>query len=163
MSKEIERKFLIKKLPNLNDKQYKEYIEQYYLSKNPEIRIRKKIREIDIKNKVTYYMTIKSEGNLVRDELEFQIYPSVFNQLKAQANDNRIIKTRYYLPCGKYTVNLDVYHSIVLLTVEVEFRDIEEANSFNPPDWFGEEVTNDKRYKNKNLAKYSSDLDMNNN
>lgn len=161
MSKEIERKFLVKEVPDLDSKQvYSEIIEQYYLEMNPEIRVRK---ITDSKRHSMYYITIKSDGDLVRDELEFQIYPSVFNQLKAQANDNRIIKTRYYLPCGKYTVNLDVYHSIVLLTVEVEFRDIEEANSFNPPDWFGEEVTNDKRYKNKNLAKYSSDLDMNNN
>ena len=161
MSKEIERKFLVKKVPDLKDKQYKEYIEQYYLSKNPEIRIRK-VKEIWIEDSaVNYYMTIKSEGNLVRDELEFKIYPDVFNQLKAQVKDDRIIKTRYYLPLDKdFIAQLDIYHSIVLLTVEVEFKSINEANSFNPPDWFGREVTEDKRYKNKNLAKYGLDLDI---
>ena len=35
---------------------------------------------------------------------------------------------------------------------EVEFSTEEEAKSFVPPVWFGAEVTNDSRFKNKNLA-----------
>ncbi|CBK73647.1 hypothetical protein CIY_07540 [Butyrivibrio fibrisolvens 16/4] len=34
---------------------------------------------------------------------------------------------------------------------EVEFPTIEEANSFVPPEWFGEDVTNDKNYHNSNM------------
>ena len=50
---------------------------------------------------------------------------------------------------------LDVYHGELtgLVTVEVEFSSLEEAESFSPPAWFGEDITEDKRYKNKNLAR----------
>lgn len=153
--KEIERKFLVKRVPCLDDKYvYKEIIEQYYLGDNPEIRIRR-VRAVDVpEDDAVYYMTIKSEGNLVRDELEFQIYPSVYNQLKAQVRDNKIVKTRCYLPCGENIATLDIYHDVrSLVTVEVEFESVDEANAFTPPEWFGKEVTNDWRYKNKNLAK----------
>ncbi len=37
-------------------------------------------------------------------------------------------------------------------TVEVEFKSDELAENFIIPDWFGEEITYDKRYKNKNLS-----------
>ncbi|MBI3308179.1 MAG: adenylate cyclase, partial [Candidatus Melainabacteria bacterium] len=36
--------------------------------------------------------------------------------------------------------------------IEVEFDSVEQARKFNPPDWFGKEVTADKRYRSKNLA-----------
>ena len=37
--------------------------------------------------------------------------------------------------------------------VEVEFIDIDSANNFEIPCWFGNEVTRDKEFRNKNLAK----------
>ena len=37
---------------------------------------------------------------------------------------------------------------------EVEFASIEEANAFLPPDWFGHDVTMDRRYHNVNMALY---------
>jgi adenylate cyclase len=39
-----------------------------------------------------------------------------------------------------------------LLLVEVEFSSIDASRQFTPPDWFGVEVTEDQRYKNKQLA-----------
>ena len=39
-----------------------------------------------------------------------------------------------------------------LIIVEVEFSSIEEANSFVPPDWFGEDVTNSILYHNSYLS-----------
>ena len=38
-----------------------------------------------------------------------------------------------------------------LIMAEVEFDLEEEANTFTPPEWFGEEVTNDRRYHNSNM------------
>ncbi len=39
--------------------------------------------------------------------------------------------------------------------VEVEFQSEEQANGFNPPEWFGEDVTFDKRYRNSYLSSIS--------
>ena len=39
-----------------------------------------------------------------------------------------------------------------LCTVEVEFPSAAAAAAFAPPDWFGTDVTSDKRFKNQNLA-----------
>jgi CYTH domain-containing protein len=39
-----------------------------------------------------------------------------------------------------------------LVLAEVEFASREKSEEFEPPDWFGEEVTEDIRYKNQNLA-----------
>ncbi|MEA2658813.1 MAG: hypothetical protein QOF64_1409 [Candidatus Binatota bacterium] len=39
-----------------------------------------------------------------------------------------------------------------LVLAEIEFPSREKSEEFKPPDWFGEEVTEDIRYKNQNLA-----------
>ena len=39
-----------------------------------------------------------------------------------------------------------------LIIIEVEFEAETQALAFTPPSWFGQEVSSDKRYKNKNLA-----------
>ena len=39
-----------------------------------------------------------------------------------------------------------------LLLCEVEFDDQAQAGAFVPPQWFGVDVTEDERYKNKSLA-----------
>ena len=40
-----------------------------------------------------------------------------------------------------------------LVFVEVEFESLDEATAFTPPEWFDEDVTNDKRYHNSYLSK----------
>lgn len=37
---------------------------------------------------------------------------------------------------------------------EVEFSTLKEAEEFNAPDWFGEDVTSDKRYGNGDIAEH---------
>ncbi|WP_244654007.1 hypothetical protein [Lentimonas sp. CC4] len=39
-----------------------------------------------------------------------------------------------------------------LIVAEVEFKSEAASASFSLPDYFGDEVTEDKRYKNKTLA-----------
>ena len=64
-----------------------------------------------------------------------------------------IRKTRTRIPLeNKLIAELDVYHGIDLRVVEVEFKNKSEVDAFIPPQWFGEEVTDNKQYKNKNLA-----------
>jgi CYTH domain-containing protein len=38
------------------------------------------------------------------------------------------------------------------MLVEVEFASVEDSARFSPPEWFGPEVTEDERYKNRQLA-----------
>ena len=40
-----------------------------------------------------------------------------------------------------------------LVFVEVEFESLDQATAFTPPEWFGEDVTNDGRYHNSYLSK----------
>lgn len=145
-NREIERKFLVKSLPNL-DKCTKDKILQGYISKSPEVRVRQKGS--------LYFLTIKSQGTLNRKEFETLITLSHFETLWYNFIEEYISKTRYYIRLNQQSIaELDIYHKKLdgLTTVEMEFKSEEEANNFTPPDWFGREVTYDSRYKNKNLA-----------
>ncbi len=65
-----------------------------------------------------------------------------------------IHKTRYYIAYKDYTIELDLFHDDYdgLQLAEVEFDTRHAAETFIPPDWFGEDVTNDKRYHNSFLS-----------
>ena len=68
----------------------------------------------------------------------------------------QIEKVRFEIDHSGMKIELDIYKGILngLLVAEVEFLSIDQAKSFIPPDWFGREVTEDERFKNKNLALY---------
>lgn len=143
---EIERKFIVKEIPNLlmflNSR-----IVQGYISFSPEIRIRN--------NGDKYYLTCKSSGEMIRRESETEIDEYTFDSLKTLVKEKLISKVRYRVPLKNgWVAELDIYQDFLegLRTVEVEFPDLEMANSFVIPYWFGKEITSDARYKNKNLA-----------
>jgi CYTH domain-containing protein len=144
---EIERKFLIKDFPeNLNDFQSLE-LEQAYLSINPVVRVRK--------SNTDYYLTYKGSGMMVREEYNLPLNEHSYYHLRKKADGNIISKTRYLIPLDEeLTAELDIFHGVFtgLAIVEVEFESTEEANNFTPPDWFGEDVTRDKRYHNSYLS-----------
>ena len=52
------------------------------------------------------------------------------------------------------TVELDIFSGCYkgLILAEVEFPTIEDADSFTPPDWFGEDVTFSGLYQNSRLS-----------
>lgn len=151
--KEIEKKYLVNELPSIEE--YKQArISQGYLSTSPEVRIRMQDDEC--------FLTSKGDGSLVREEKETPISIEAFQILYSMVKGIMIDKTRVYVPLEEgYTAELDVYHGSLdgMLTVEVEFPTEEDANSFVPPVWFGKEVTDDKRFKNKNLATSDVSLD----
>ncbi len=144
---EIEKKYLVNELPDLSDYPFDE-IEQGYLSFIPEIRIRRKGKNC--------YITKKGEGTQTREELETEINTTAYDILSSLVQGRVIRKTRYKIPLeDNLTAELDIYHDDLdgLLTVETEFKSEEQAQEFVSPDWFGKEVTEDKKYKNKNLAR----------
>lgn len=141
---EIERKFLIKELPDLSKYEFLE-IEQGYLSTNPVVRIRKKNDK--------YILTYKGSGLFAREEIEANLTKEAYEHLATKIDGYLITKKRYLIPLDPYTIELDVFegHMEGLIMAEVEFPSVEEANSFTPPTWFGEDVTEDKRYHNSNM------------
>lgn len=149
---EIERKFLLNSLPVNIEKFDSCEIEQAYISYEPEIRIRRKDG--------SYYLTKKSNGELIRNEIEKEINDKMYYLLLDYYKENNVIKKkRYFIPLSaRIIAEIDVFEDNLegLKMVEVEFDNEEEAKNFVIPNWFGEEVTYDKNYKNKNLSKLNT-------
>lgn len=142
---EIERKFLVGELPQLDGYLHSEIV-QGYVSFSPEIRV----RQLDDK----YYRTEKGEGMIIREENEWEISKSEAEKLFKEVKTNLIEKTRYYIPYNNYTIELDIYKGKFkgLIVAEVEFDSLDEANAFVPPDWFIEDISEKREYRNKILA-----------
>ena len=100
-------------------------------------------------------LTIKSTGGRSRVEEELHLEPDRFERLWPLTEGRRIEKTRYEIPAAHdLVIELDVYAGGLdgLVVAEVEFGSDEAADAFDPPPWFGPEVTDDARYKNQRLA-----------
>ncbi len=158
---EIERKFLIEKLPDDLSSYNCLMIEQAYLCTAPVIRVR---REDE-----TYYMTYKGKGLMAREEYNLPLNKNAYDHLLSKADGNIISKKRYLIPIVKpvfasgYTppsevlnlnIELDIFEPpfAPLIIAEVEFPDEEMANAFIPPAWLGEDVTSNPEYHNSNLS-----------
>ncbi|MCI9516074.1 MAG: CYTH domain-containing protein [Lachnospiraceae bacterium] len=144
---EIERKFLITELPE-NLTQYNcRRIEQGYLCTAPVVRIRRQDEE--------YYLTYKSKGMMVREEYNLPLTAEAYAHLREKTDGNLISKQRYLIPLNEtLTAELDIFDApfAPLMLAEVEFSSEEEANSFVPPAWFGEDVTFSGKYHNSYLS-----------
>ena len=161
---EIERKYLVRSLPE-DIEQYEHYeIEQAYLCTSPTLRIR---RMGD-----SYILTVKER--LIPDgssaihnrEEEFTLSAQSYQRLLGKCDSGRVGKTRYKIDLQSQTGNdaykglvaeVDVFHGRHqgLMLVEVEFPNTDAANSFVPPAWFGEDVSADPCYRNSFLASMS--------
>ncbi|MGN0308774.1 MAG: CYTH domain-containing protein [Lachnospiraceae bacterium] len=148
---EIERKFKVKLLPDLSGFPV-HLLEQGYLCTDPVVRIRREDESC--------YLTYKGKGLLVREEYNLPLTREAYQHLLSKADGRIIRKKRYLIPFEEKTIELDIFDAPFngLQIAEVEFTSEEEALSFLPPDWFGEEVTYDKRYHNSNLSRGISPL-----
>lgn len=145
---EIERKFLIGTLPgNIECYPHKEF-EQAYLCTEPVVRVRREGEE--------YVLTYKSKGLMVRKEENLPLTKEAYEHLREKADGTVIRKTRYFIPeRDQLTIELDVFHGKHegLILAEVEFPTVNIAQDYQPPEWFGEEVTFSDAYHNSNLSK----------
>ena len=66
-----------------------------------------------------------------------------------------ITKKRYKIPYQSYMIELDIFEGELasLQLAEVEFPTKEEAEAFEAPEWFGEDVTFSGQYQNSSLSK----------
>ena len=145
---EIERKYLIHKLPDHLEAYPHRTLEQAYLCTEPVVRVR---RDAD-----DYILTYKSKGLLAREEYNLPLTKEAYAHLLEKADGIIITKTRYKKPIEgtDLVIELDVFSGEYegLMLAEVEFSSIEDAEHFAPPDWFGEDVTLSGEYQNSRLS-----------
>lgn len=145
---EIERKYLVKFLPDKLEEYEQKRISQGYICTNPVVRIRRSNDD--------YFLTYKSRGLMAREEYEMPLTAEAFEHMLPKIDGILIDKIRYMIPLDeKHVAELDIFQGTLapLRLVEVEFESIEEANVFVPPAWFGDDVTNSGEYHNSNLSK----------
>ncbi len=145
---EIERKWSVNEPPKLS-KRKKMTINQGYLAvnaKGTEVRLRRQNHK--------HFQTIKTGTGLQRGEIEVPLSRKQFKLLWPATRGHRLEKMRYVIKWRGHKIELDVYKKelLGLMVAEVEFKSKKEAEAFSPPKWFGEEVTDNKSYKNVNLA-----------
>lgn len=150
---EIERKFLLEKLPHgLKHKKVNE-IRQGYLAAQDgrEVRVRQMGRH--------FFQTIKVGSGLKREEIEIPLTKKQFNALWHGTRGMQLEKSRHLYIWNGYKLEIDSYHGTLkgLFTAEIEFSSTEEASKFPVPDFFNEEITFDPRYKNQKLAQITKE------
>ncbi len=148
-SREIERKFLLKRLPDGLSEFPHEEVTQGYLaveSGGVQVRLRKKgaVRSL----------TYKRGNKSAREEREIRLSAKQFEALWPATEGRRLTKVRYEIPWKECIVEVDVYRGFHngLIVAEVEFADEKSCETFVPPDWIGEDVTGKSRYSNVVLA-----------
>ena len=154
---EIERKWLIKKLPEqiadeIGAGRYPQHsIIQGYLCTDPVVRVRKDSDQ--------YYLTYKGKGKLSREEYNLPLNAEAFDKLVKKCEGIVLHKDRYEIPIedNDLVIELDLFHGDYegLIYAEVEFAAEDEAKSFDAPSWFGREVTYEKGYSNAALSQGS--------
>jgi adenylate cyclase len=149
MAIETERKFLVKsEFRHLAVKEIK--ITQSYLSIDPDKTIRLRIADTNA------FLTIKSRllrESIARNEWEFPIPMSDAIEMVGICLPGKIVKTRYLIPSGRHTFQVDVFHDknegLVIAEIELSSED----EQFEIPDWLGEEVSGKPEYNNSYLIK----------
>lgn len=156
--KELERKFLVDELPAGLQNAHSRVVRQGYLvvDEGKELRIRQ------VKDQANVDVTIKKGEGILREELTIAI-PKTETDHIWDAVQSELRKTRYLLDVvddngSPHLAEIDVYAGDLegLEVVEVEFDESTmNGDEFCPPSWFGEEITDDPKFKNKRLASIS--------
>lgn len=151
---EIERKWIAGDISGILKDVPNDEIIQGYICTDPVVRVRRYGEE--------YFLTVKGKGMLVREEYEMPLTKEAFDGLIKKCDGIIITKTRYRIPVGKtdtgdeLTAEVDIFHGCHegLKLIEVEFKSIDEAKAFVPPEWFLREVTEDGRFSNSCLSEH---------
>lgn len=162
---EIERVWILDGVPDIPQGAECWHIRQGYLAepgandipeKDPEVvpsvgRIRS-IKSIDGLKQFVH--TIKHGLGLVRKELEVPITEAAFEAAWEQTKGRRLAKTRWRVPDGVHTWEVDQFEGLDLVLVEVELGNAEEA--VEVPSWLAQrivrEVTEEPEYRNVEIA-----------
>lgn len=150
MPVEIERKFLVQGDHWRDQVESHSHIMQGYLAYGPALTVRVRVKGDQA------FLTIKGETQgLSRKEYEYPIPVHEAKEMLAHlAVLPPIDKVRHDLRVGDHLWEVDVFagENAGLVMAEVELT--AEDESFVLPDWVGQEVSDDPRYLNVNLARH---------
>lgn len=148
MAIEIERKFLV---CNDNWKKckhtFKHYQQAYFCNTN---KVSVRVRITDDKAWVSFK---SATIDISRFEYEYVIPLEEAQHMLDEFSQGSIIsKTRYFIPIGQHIWEIDVFDgdNEGLIVAEIELNHVDE--SYEKPDWIGDEVSQDIRYFNSNLV-----------
>jgi adenylate cyclase len=149
MATETERKYLVKdEFKHLSIKEIE--IVQCYLSIDPEKTIRLRIADDKA------FLTIKTrpkKNSITRSEWEVSLPVIDAEEMMSICLPGRVVKTRYLVPSGNHTFEVDVFHEKNEGLVIAEIELVSEDEFFERPHWLGEEVTGKPQFYNANLLK----------
>lgn len=173
MPKEVERRFLVKYVPQEVFKvKDRLFIKEGYIPIEDPFRTEVRLRETEC----CHYLAVKRDGSCptVRDEVEVQINIDAFKELWTLIG-GLVEKVRYYIPHCMHFDGNNIFLKLELSfflepkdgepLVEVEFPPVRSvqnnsivhdaltvAKAFQKPEWFGDEVTDDLSYRSRNIA-----------
>lgn len=149
---EIERKYILKNVPQKISWDRVISIKQYYIT---HFKMQYRLRVVSENGEKEYFQTTKefvSPG--VNFEDEITITRKEFQRL-LRPKISFLEKTRYIKKVGKLKWEVDEYKDMKLVTAEIELPDL--AHPFHTPNFIKKEliteVTAIKEFSNKNLAK----------
>ena len=140
---EIERKWILQRVPTEFRLARNAQVEQFYVSTSPEVRLRHNPASNE-----PFRITI--EGTLSREEIETKISENFYNQVKEFVNKSPIKKDYSIFNCGGYPLAVSVVDNGAFIYAEVEFESEEQARDFQLPIDDAIEVTENTEYKMKN-------------
>lgn len=148
MAIEIERKFLVKSDAWRGQVESRELMRQGYLTGGSRCSIRARVAGDQA------WLNIKAKrSGMTRLEFEYPIPVTDADQiLNELCNGPLLEKYRHRISVGSLVWEVDEFlgSNAGLIVAEIELPT--ETTEFARPDWLGEEVTEDERYYNFNLA-----------
>lgn len=148
---EIERTFLVKKLPADLKKYKSSKIKQGFISPSPRLL---RVRQKDDKFEITKKFPLRDDNRSSAEEINIPLTKDEFN-LFWPLTKNFLEKTRYVIPLeNNLKAELDIFEGKLmgLVFVEVEFPNATEMEKFMPLDWFGPDITQEDFSANSFLA-----------
>lgn len=149
MAIEIERKFLLENEKWRENVSNSVIYKQGYLSSQPTSSIRVRISDKQA------WLNIKSATiGTQRAEYEYEIPLSDAQEILNNLCLKPVIeKTRHFVKHENHLWEIDEFYgeNAGLIVAEIELNSVDEI--FEKPEWIGEEVTQDVRYYNNNLAR----------
>ncbi|MCO5170711.1 MAG: adenylate cyclase [Planctomycetes bacterium] len=153
---EIERVFLLARLPDLPAGAEAVRIEQGYLPDEGVAGVEGRIRRAtDAAGRARCTHTVKRGLGLVRTEEERALAPEEFERLWPATAGRRLVKTRHKVREGALVWEVDAFEGLDLVLAEVELPSTDHA--VTPPAWLAphvvREVTEEAEYRNFAIAR----------
>jgi len=153
---EIERKYLLRDVPDFPDGMQVIRIEQGYLRTDENDSHVGRVRRSTFDDgRVVCKHTVKRGFGLVREETERELTDEQFADFWPHTEGRRLTKTRHVLTIGEVVWMIDVFDQMDLVIAEAEVPTVDTPSP--APDWLEplivREVTEDLAYTNANLAR----------